>query len=339
MKDITFDRSRKLENPLYIDVRAPVEFEQDHIPGAMSVPIFDDEQRKEIGTMYRLAGRDPAVIRGAEIVGGKIASIVGEISRDRDRNIVIYCARGGMRSMTISGLLNSLGIRVYRLIQGYKGYREYMRGYFSGLKVTSPVFLLQGLTGTGKTEILKNIKTAIDLEDMAGHRSSVFGGVGLNQHSQKMFESLLFSRIEELAGARYIVVEGESQKIGNLHIPEAFFRTMRSSPMILVTAPMERRIRITVKEYAPCSSCDIIDPIVTGLSLKMGKAMTEELKSLYRQGRLEEFARILLEKYYDPGYMHAFKKYNFIATVENRDSMAAAAEIEEIIKKQIINFT
>jgi tRNA 2-selenouridine synthase len=241
--------------------------------------------------------------------------------------------------MTISGLLDSLGISVYRLTLGYKGYREYMRGYFSGLKVTTPVFVLQGLTGTGKTEILKHIKNSLDLEAMAGHRSSVFGGVGLNQHTQKMFESLLFRRIEELSGARYIVVEGESQKIGNLHIPDPFFRTMRSAPMILVSASMERRIRITVNEYAPCASCDIIDPIVTGLSLKMGKSMTEELKSLYREGNLDEFARILLEKYYDPGYMHAFRKYSFIATVENLDSMAAAAEIEEIIKKQIINFT
>ena len=339
MKEITYEESLQLNGAVYIDVRAPIEFAQDHIPGAVNVPIFDDGQRKEIGTLYRAAGRDTAIIRGTEIVGGKLRSILEDVKKHSDREIVIYCARGGMRSRSLAGLLDSLGMPVYRLLEGYKGYRGFVNRYFEELEKIPPVFVLQGLTGAGKTLVLHEIQNSIDLEGMAGHRSSIFGAVGLEQRSQKYFESQLLKRLRDLKGEQYIVIEGESQKIGNLHIPDRLFRIMRNSPAILIDTGMEKRIDIIVDEYSESCTEDIIKPLVTSLMTKIGRTATEELLTLFQEGNLREFTRILLEDYYDPRYLHTLKDMKFLAEVENTGPAETALKVVEIIKNEIINFT
>jgi tRNA 2-selenouridine synthase len=336
MNDITYTESLDIKNSIYIDVRSPYEYQQDHIPSAINVPIFSNDERVEIGTLYRMAGKDDAVLRGTEIVGEKLKNIVADITAHRDKNIIIYCARGGMRSGSVASLLDSLGIPVYRLIKGYKAYRHYVSDEINRLKTVPPLFVIQGLTGTGKTEILRYLPhCSLDLEGLAGHRSSIYGGVGLEQRTQKGFESRLLARLNELSSAPYIIVEGESRKIGNLHIPDSFFSQMRSSPVLLVEADIEHRIDILINEYTGHTDDSTIPEITRSLSSKLGSQTITELTEYYEQGELREFTRILLEKYYDPLYQHSLKRYNYFAYITNNDSALAAADIEKAIESYL----
>ena len=249
MLEITFEESLKLHNPLYVDVRAPIEYNEDHIPGAINLPIFDDEERKEVGILYKSLGKDEAIKRGVEIGGKRIVDIIKSLTDIKDKTIIIYCARGGMRSASVASIINSLGIRAYKIKNGYKSFRKNVLEYLSTKIITPKIFILQGLTGSGKTEILRFLNNSIDLEAMAGHRSSVFGGIGLKQNTQKFFETSLWHRLEELKNEKFIIFEGESKKIGNLHIPENIFTQMREGLMISIEAPIRRRIDIIKNEY------------------------------------------------------------------------------------------
>ena len=333
--EISFEESLTLTDTLYIDVRSQGEFDDDHIPGAMNIPLFNNEERSEVGILYKVVGRDQAVIRGTEIVGKKLSGIVSDIMAHRNRTIVIYCARGGMRSGSVASLLTTLGIRSYRLDRGYKGYRNYVTRSLAELSVKPPLFILQGLTGVGKTEIIRLMDNTIDLEGMAGHRSSLFGGLGLDQRSQKRFESYIIKKISDLEKAPFVLIEGESRKIGNLHLPETLFHLMRQAPVILVEADIERRIDILLREYSDYLDDARILSIVTSLRTKLGSELVDKLVALYEGGDLRRFTKILLEKYYDPLYKHSIGKMSFIATVENNDSKTASLEISSIIEKHI----
>ncbi|PKL17459.1 MAG: tRNA 2-selenouridine(34) synthase MnmH [Spirochaetae bacterium HGW-Spirochaetae-5] len=336
MEDITFEESQKLAHPLYVDVRAPVEFNEDHIPGAVNLPIFNDEERKEIGTMYKMVGRVDAVKRGTEIGGRRIADIINSLAEIKDREIVIYCARGGMRSGAVASLISSLGIKTYRIIDGYRSFRKMVMDRLASIEIKPQVFVLQGLTGAGKTEILKITGNAVDLEDMAGHRSSIFGGIGLKQNSQKRFETLLWQRLEELDGEEYVLFEGESKKVGNSHIPENIFRQMRKAPAIYIETPIERRVEIIRKEYTGFNEDERILKIVNTLRSKLGAAKTDALIGFYNQGNLDEFIKILLLDYYDTLYRHTLDKFEYLARIENNDTAETSRQVIEVIKKTLI---
>ncbi len=333
MNEITYEESLSLENPVYLDVRSPGEYSEDHIPGAVNIPIFDDGERSEVGTLYKQTGRDKAIVRGSEIAGGKLGELVLKISSYKDRELIFTCARGGMRSAALASLAESLGLKVYKLNSGYKGYRHYINEKFSTDPVIPPFYVIQGLTGTGKTEIINHIENSIDLEGMAGHRSSIFGGIGLEQNSQKKFETLLLTKIFELNSRDYIAIEGESRKIGNLIIPDTILNRMRTSPAVLIEADIERRAEIILNEYTKIIDKDKIIDIVKSLKVKLGQKTIDELESLIRTNEYIPFIKILLEKYYDPLYEHSLAKYNYIAKVKNSDSKAAAEEVISCIGK------
>ncbi len=328
---ISYEESLALADPVYIDVRSPYEYSLDHVPGAVNIPLFENEERKEIGTLYRLAGRDNAVLRGTEIVGGKLSHIVEKIQEHQGSNMVIYCARGGMRSGSVTSLISSLGMKVARLDRGYKGYRRHVRDRLENLTIEKPIIILQGLTGTGKTEILAHVNENLDLEAMAGHRSSIFGAIGMTPKTQKYFESQLLHRLDRLSDARYILIEGESQKIGNLHIPDSLFSVMRRSPAVLVTASLRRRAEIIVTEYGPGCSEETILPLVQSLNRRLGNETICTLENIYREGDLHRFTEILLEKYYDPLYRHSLKRFEYIGKVENNNSKDAAQEVKKLV--------
>lgn len=332
MKEILFEESLNLENPLYVDVRSPGEFADDHIPGAVNLPIFDNDERKEVGTLYRMAGRDTAVLRGTEIGGRRIGEIINRLSDIKDREIIIYCARGGMRSGSVASLINSLGISALRIKDGYKSYRRYVNERLSVMKIMPEIFILQGLTGAGKTEILKVLDNSIDIEGMAGHRSSVFGGIGLEQRSQKFFETELLRRIEELCKSPYVVIEGESRKVGNLHIPDNIFSQMRAGHYIYIDTPLERRISIIREEYNCFQEHERIIEIVNSLRGKLGNKKSDMLIDLYNAGRIDEFIEILLLDYYDLLYKHSLDKYDYISVIKNNDTLETLKNVEKVIK-------
>lgn len=333
MREITYERAQQLDSPAFIDVRSPGEYSQDHIPGSLNMPIFGDDEREEIGKIYHLLGRDKAITRGSEIVGGKLGEIVTSIGKLRDREIVINCYRGGMRSKSLVALLLALDFDVYKLKDGYKGYRRYVVSRLNEIMFKPPVFVLHGLTGTGKTEIIRRIESAIDLEELAGHRSSVFGGIGLKQNTQKFFESQLLERIDSLQYRDYVVMEGESRKIGNLHIPERIVHLIKSSAAILIKASIDRRVKIILDEYAGNMDPGDVIAIVKSLESRIGMKNVNNLVALFEKGNLFEFTRLILEKYYDPLYRHSIREMRFIAEVENVDTESACREVEGVILK------
>lgn len=327
MKEITYHESLTVPDSVYIDVRSPEEFAEDHVPGSVNIPLFDDIERREVGTLYRAAGRDEAIKRGTSIVGDKLEGLVGSFLGFRGNNIILMCARGGMRSGSLASLLDSIGLPVFKLKDGYKGYRRYVTERMGSLSLPWPLFVLQGLTGAGKTEIIRMLPTAIDLEGMAGHRSSVFGGIGIERSSQKRFETLLLERTGALAGAAFGVIEGESRKIGNLHVPLQLYRVMGESPSLYIDTPLERRIDIIYREYIAHCDSENIPAIVRGLAPKLGQNITGLLLGLYADGDIRGFIRIMLEKYYDPLYRHSLEKKNYLAVIPNRDTEEAVREI------------
>ncbi|MDY6933747.1 MAG: tRNA 2-selenouridine(34) synthase MnmH [Spirochaetota bacterium] len=335
MKEITYEEAYTLKKPFFIDVRSQYEYSIDHIPGAVNVPLFNNEERREIGRIYHLLGKGDAIIRGSEIAGSKIGDIVANLHKVRDSDFVIYCFRGGLRSTSLVSLFTSLDFNIYKLKDGYKGYRKYVLLRLNSLSIKPKVFVIQGLTGTGKTAVLRRLKNSIDLEGMAGHRSSVFGGIGLQQKTQKMFESLLLNRIDSLNEEEYIVFEGESRKIGNLHIPLKILNHLYNSPTILLKASIERRVEILLKEYTVNLNSDEVVSIVKSLSNRIGVKNVNLLVELFMNGKLFEFTRLLLDKYYDPLYKHTLKKMDFIAEIVNINCNKTTTEIERIIEEHI----
>jgi len=224
---------------------------------------------------------------------------------------------------------------VFRIRKGYKEYRKHVFEKMKQLTVKPPLYVLQGLTGAGKTEILGFMDNSIDLEGMAGHRSSVFGGIGLASNTQKRFESLLLERAGQIEGCRYAVIEGESRKIGDIHIPQSLFRQMREAPCIFIKTPIERRAEIIMREYTKKSDPSGVIPIIRGLAGRLGEKNTACLISLIETGKTMDFVIMLLETYYDPLYRYSFKKMDFIAEIENLDSGKAAAEARAVIDRHL----
>ncbi len=331
-EEITYRDSLLLKKPVYVDVRSPGEYSHDHIPGSVNIPLFSDSERAEIGTIYRHAGQSEAIIRGTEIVSPRVGEFVSFVQKNRTCDVIISCARGGMRSGSLAALLNSLGYPVKKLAGGYKGYRRYVIEELDSFVIKPRVFLLQGLTGTGKTEILKSITNSVDLEGMAGHRSSVYGGIGLSQNSQKRFESLLLKKLHELQNEDYMMFEAESRKIGNTHIPAEIFPQMRKGKAIRIVAPMKRRVDILFREYTPDYDKNQIIRITRSISGKIGKKNTDRLIELLENDDIRGFIQLLLEKYYDPLYEYSIEKMSYIGEIENLDTKTAVDRIMSLIE-------
>lgn len=334
MDSLSYEEALSLPSPVFVDLRSPVEFRQDRIPGSINFPVFTDSERAEIGTLYHLSGGMVAIRKGTEIVGGRLGEMVDFFQRFHDSDVVLYCARGGMRSGTVASLMNSLGIRVVRLRQGYREYRRYVLERIGTIEIRN-LFVLHGLTGTGKTEIIRRMPCGIDLEAMAGHRSSVFGGMGLSPGSQKFFESLLVMQAGLSGNFDYSVIEGESRKIGNLHLPERLLRAMHAAPGILITAPLERRVEIIMREYLPRLDIDETTGIVRSIEGRIGRKNVDDLLLFLERGRMEEFVTLLLEKYYDPRYAHSICGMTFIAQIENTGTGESIRALDEIVKSHV----
>ena len=239
----------------FIDTRTPEEFEEFHIPGAYNVPLFSAEERKKVSRVYYEKGEKEARLYALEIVGPKLHKIVRQIKeiKDREGKVVVYCWRGGMRSLAVAAICTLAGVSVPRLEGGYRAFRKYILNRMAEILKDKKLIVLYGPTGSGKTRIIRALKEkgypVIDLEGLAGHRGSVFGGIGLEQPSQKMFDALLWQELERLKDAPCILIEGESRKIGRLFIPEPFWEAMERGEKIYVELPLEERVKISMEDY------------------------------------------------------------------------------------------
>src|SRR3990170_4132865 len=239
-----------------IDVRSPAEFAEDHIPGAISAPVLDDEERAKVGTLYKKVSAFDAKKLGAALLAKNFARHVETKFRDKEQNWrpLVYCWRGGKRSGAAAHILREIGWRADTLEGGYKAYRRWVVQQLEEIPGELEWRVIHGPTGSGKSRLLSALKAAgaqvLDLEDLAAHRGSVLGNLpGRPQPSQKMFESVLLKALGTLDFSREIYVEGESRKIGQLQVPEALIERMRASDCVLLQAGLETRVALLLDEY------------------------------------------------------------------------------------------
>lgn len=286
-----------------VDVRTPAEFAQGHIPGAINVPIFSNEERVEVGTTYKQVGREPAILLGFELVGPKWADLIRRcLEIAPDKKIVVHCWRGGMRSGALAWALSFYGFKVYQLKGGYKSFRNWTQEV---LHAPYRLCILGGKTGSGKTELLQHLKTSgaqvIDLEGLAQHKGSSYGTMNaLVQPSQEHFENLLAWELHQLDSQKTTWLEDESRRIGKREIPAALWTQMRAAPLVDLHIPTEVRVSRLLQEYGVLDPAFLIES-TQRIAKRLGPEQTRDAVRAIQEGRMADFIRIVLW-YYDKTY-------------------------------------
>jgi tRNA 2-selenouridine synthase len=319
---------------LVIDVRSPIEFKKGHMPGAINIPLFDDMERAEIGTLYKAKGKEDAVMRGLEIVSPKLTTFINEAKKNtQNKGVLVYCFRGGMRSNSFGWLLNTAGLETQILEGGYKAYRNYVLKQF---EKNYKILLLGGATGSGKTEILKCLKQDIpilDLEGLAHHKGSAFGGIGQPaQLPQQLFENNFYNDLIEVDASKYVLIEDESMSIGYNKIPYPFWLQMKQAPIIKIMVPFDLRVNRLVNEYGK-EDVEKLKQSVRNISQQLGPNNSKDCLQWLDEGKLADVAALTL-KYYDKAYEynHTQKNKKIILQVETDtdDPIVNAEKVKRI---------
>ena len=295
----------------FVDMRSPKEFSEYKIPGAINLPILDDNEREIVGKTYVKESVDKAKYLGINFAKDKLPSFYEKIIELRKSydEVILYCSRGGYRSHVFFSFLRSLGIDVKKLIGGYKSYRKYIRENLDSLIKEKEFIVLCGKTGVGKTEILNKLNAdypILNLEELANHRGSIFGGIGLTQQpSQKYFESLLFEALDN--DKKIIFTEGESSKIGNIQLPKTLIEKISSGRKIIIEDEIDSRIKRIKRDYNLSDRDEIYKSLI-----EIKKFISPEKEKLYlekfQEGDYDFLIRDLLINYYDPHYKKNYSK-------------------------------
>ncbi len=294
-----------------IDVRTPAEFEAGHISGAYNVPLFSNEERKIVGTVYKNSGRDAAVLEGLKYSGPKMHEYVIQIKkivRGKSRKVFVYCWRGGMRSESMVWLFRLAGYDVCRLEGGYKNYRSYIRKDFGSER---KILILGGYTGSGKTDILKKLEgkgeQIVDLEGLAKHKGSVYGGLGQEeQPTNEQFENDIWEVWHKLDSKKPIWIEDESRSIGRVGINNPLYMQMFHSNVFFLDLPIEERVNRLKKEYT-CFKLEQLKDLSVKIQKKLGGNNLKNLMDSLEEGDFETAIRISLY-YYDKAYLKGLAK-------------------------------
>jgi tRNA 2-selenouridine synthase len=302
-ESLTFeDFLSESKNKLVVDVRSPIEFTKGHIPGAINIPLFDDMERAEIGTLYKSKGKEEAVMRGLEIVSPKLTEFILQTKKNtQNTGVMVYCFRGGMRSNSFGWLLNTAGLQSRILEGGYKAYRNRVLKQFGE---PYKLILLGGATGSGKTEILKQLQGHIpmlDLEGLAHHKGSAFGGIGQPaQLPQQLFENSFYNDLKLIDNTKSLLIEDESMSIGYNKIPYPFWLQMKQAPIIKIMVPFDLRVTRLVNEYGK-EDVEKLKQSVRNISQQLGPNNAKDCLQWLKEGRLADVAAMTL-KYYDRAY-------------------------------------
>ena len=312
-----------------IDVRAPDEFIGGYIPGAFNYPLFKQAERSLIGILYRQEGPDSALKRGKILISPRLEGFLEDLKPLRSHLLTIYCARGGMRSGALTRFLCREGFLARQLKGGYKAYRNYVLEHLNDFK--ADLIVLHGKTGVGKTQLIRCLPLSIDLEDLAQHRSSVFGAINRKPCTQKNFEGLLHEAIRKLPRDQSLFIEGESRKVGPVFIPETLACGMKKGRKILLRASLETRVSRILQEYVVNDHETLreVHSILETLKQQLGKKLVNHLNCCLKKGKFEEFTKILLEKYYDPKYQHGMRNYQFDLELSAEDLDQAKENLSE----------
>ncbi|MEZ5921415.1 MAG: tRNA 2-selenouridine(34) synthase MnmH [Parvularculaceae bacterium] len=293
-----------------IDVRSPAEFAEDHLPGAINLPVLSNEERAEVGEIYVQQSRFLARRIGAAHIARNVARHLDEALADRSAKFrpLLYCWRGGMRSGSMATILSQIGWRVGVLQGGYKTWRREVVDGLAGDGDNFRFILLDGETCTAKTAILAELQKlgvqTIDLEGIAAHKGSVFGAdPDKSQPPQKLFETHLWEQLRRLDHTRPIILEAESNLIGDITIPKRVWLSMREAQRLFLSAPLSARARFACENYAPLiEKSGAIESALARLKPFHAKEQIEEWRQLYSEKNYEALAAALMREHYDPRY-------------------------------------
>jgi len=293
-----------------VDVRSPKEYAQGHISSAVNIALFSDEERALIGTMYKQQGREGAVSKGLEVVGPKMAALAQTAkSVGVDGRLLVHCWRGGMRSNSMAWLFEQSGLQCTVLTGGYKAYRSHLLSSFAQLP---NLIVLEGATGSGKTDILHQLKgmgqQVIDLEGLASHRGSAFGAYGLRpQPTSQQFQNDLFGEWAALDRSKPVWVEGESLTIGRVYLPQPFWEAMNHARIVEVDMPQELRAQRLVADYGALPK-ELLAEGIRRITDQFGGNRVKQALELLDAGDLYHVALLLLG-YYDERYLYGRDKH------------------------------
>lgn len=341
MPETVFFHESLLRTHLTVDVRTPLEYDEDHIPGAINVPLLSNEERVEIGTMHRHIGPHAARIRGLEMIAPRIPEMVSSIGEAAaGRPVLVYCWRGGLRSKTITSILELTGYDAVQLRGGYKAFRRHVLEYFTPFSPPGPMVVIHGMTGIGKTAFLQGLKselfTVIDLEGLACHRGSAFGELGITQGlPQKRFETLLWEAFHNSPSGKPVVVEGESKRIGMLSLPGDMYEVMLQSPKVWCNASMETRVRRLIAEYGCPDYLEGMTDALQRIRKRLGPDKYAEISGYLQSWELEPFTTELIRHYYDKVY-YKNRSWREDAVISLEDYHEAELELERFINKHVI---
>jgi len=293
-----------------IDVRAPLEFQQGHIPGAVNIPLFDDHERKVVGTAYKQVNKEAAMYAGLEFAGKKLVKLAkeGERRAGKKKTLLVHCWRGGMRSKSMVWLFETVGLTCYLLEGGYKTYRTYIREV---LAFPLNLVVIGGRTGSGKTAILHYLKElgeqVIDLEGLAHHKGSAFGALGeADQPTTEQFENELCWEIQALQADKVTWVEDESRNVGKCVIPGELYSRMRESTLLFLDISREQRALHLVDDYAKYKQ-EALKACVLKIEKRLGGDRTRGALEAIEREDYYQTAMITLH-YYDKAYMYSLEK-------------------------------
>ena len=299
-----------------IDARTPAEFAEDHIPGAINLPVLNDEERIKVGTLYKQVSPLEAKKVGAAMVSRHLAEHLEQFfhAKPTDYRPLVYCWRGGKRSGSMAHLLQQVGYQASQLEGGYKAYRRTVTAELETLPGQLKFRVVCGPTGCGKSRLLHALQTkgaqVLDLEYLACHRGSLLGGLpGTPQPSQKAFESLIWSQLRQFDATKPVFVESESKKIGGLRVPDALLSAMRQGHGVWLEAAIEQRVLLLLEEYGHfLQEPEMLLKQIEHLVPLRGHAMVDHWKTLIQSKLWDDFVRDMLQNHYDPAYQKSLDR-------------------------------
>lgn len=315
----------------FIDVRSPKEFNEATIPGSINIPVFNDEERAEIGTLYKQVGQEIAKDRGLEIFSQKLPDFIHAF-KQIDTPMTVFCWRGGMRSKTAATVLDLMGIHTTRLAGGVRTFRQWVVQELEREEFPPTFIVLNGYTGSGKTDLLKRLAAkgypVLDFENLAGHRGSIFGQIGLEPSNQKKFDSLLIRELERLKQEPYVFIEGESRRIGKVSMPSFLFDKKETGVQLSIHLPIEERVNNILADYEPEKYPNHFIEAFQIIKKRLHTPIAKQIEDDLAIGDFASVTKLLLEHYYDSRYEHSSHQ-----KTENEHVHITATDVEDAFQQ------
>lgn len=338
MNTISFEDFLKEENAILIDVRTPKEFLLEKIPNSVNIPVLLDEERVIVGTTYVQHSKEVAKQKGIEFLSKRLPEIfetVQNLSKKYSK-LIFMCARGGMRSSSVTSLFHSLGYKVAKLEGGYKAYRDFVLTTLPIENAKFEYIVVHGRTGVGKTKILNKMAnlgvSVMDLERMAAHKGSFFGALGEKlPQNQKRFDGEIFNFLRNCK-TKYIVVESESKRIGNLYIPESVYSSMINGKHLFIDTSIPNRLDILLEDYGHVPP-NMLEECILKVARYVSKEKTSNYLNLLHEKNLKKLFELLIIQYYDPLYEVSINKHNFELSIKYDNMDSCAKELSDYFFK------